>query len=136
MSSLIKDLKNASNVRKFTVWGYIREREAQFNLIAVPQLICYTVLQFYKNRGDYFNLFDKGFIKLNSNKCKATVSADYLAYAACYGYQKVTANSGGKYEWEFEIDTIRKHIRIGISSQQPSTLNTHVQRFISSYSSK
>ena len=102
----LKALQQCSKIRKYAVFGFIREESAQLSLPQIPTIIEYLCLSYYSPDTDFFNEFDKDRIKLSMTQMKATViKGTFNKSIYVYGYQWINSLSKNKHEWKFKIDS-------------------------------
>lgn len=119
-------LKQCSTIRKYAVFGYIRQASKNLSLPYLPALV-YICLSYYSPNMDFFNECNEENVKLSNHQMTATViysrndgeqyySSSRYTYAA-FGYHWIDSLSSKTHEWIFKINKISERMEFGLVSE-------------------
>lgn len=127
--STLTALKNLSMVRKYAVFGFIREQTQILSLPFIPTMIDYLCLSYYLPEYDFFDKYEENRICLSITQLTATaIHHDEIDQVVAYrpksgykdtsifGYQWIDSLSSKKYRWIFKINKLTYNMEFGITS--------------------
>ena len=119
----LKVLKQCTKIRKYAVFGFIRETSNQLLLQHIPTMINYVCLSYYSPNTDFFDKCSNG----NNTK----VSIDQLTvictcekdstWISVFGYHLIESLTSKTREWIFKI--------IGMSTISPGGIAIGLERY-------
>ena len=106
-----------AKIRKYAVFGFIREQTKLLLLPAIQTLIDYVCLSYYSET-DHFNKLDNNKMKLSANQMTVTSDSDDRKYRPVFGYCSIDSLSSKHYEWKFKINENKNGMDIGLQRDE------------------
>ena len=112
-----KALQNCSKVRRFPVFGFIREQTKLLSIVQIPTVINYLCLAYYIPETDFFiNNYQNDVLKFSTDQSTVTIGYETGHRISIYGYHWINSLSQNKHEWTFKINKMSLIMEFGLIS--------------------